>query len=218
MALELCGSRSDVASTTEQSRAAEVCRLWFGPTRDLVLCAAAWNNATAYSRLALLSERDDTLQWDGSVDPAPGFQFSHEAPSDMLRPRYLSTYERFRSGTNGTKRVINSQTESPILIYTKSLENPQLWEHELAMAIVHGLAGRICAPLNGKRALAKDLIEQANVLLLQARASNANDNWESLETIPEWISARGAAYSGPTLRYYYPFGPMLALTEVPGAS
>lgn len=218
LALEGAGTRSDVAATTEKSREAEVCRLWYPICRDLVLHAANWNNVKDYARLAPLRTRGDTTQWDGSIDPAPGYLYTHSCPSNMLRPQYLTTYEQFESGTIGNSRVIHSQNASPVLVFTKNDSIPQMWEHDLFVTIAMTLSAFIIVPLTGKTARAKDKKDEANVMILQARANNANQGNMQLDTLPDWITVRGSAYGSPPTRFFYPFGPMITLSSRTGVA
>lgn len=215
LACEAVGTRSDISATTENSREAETCRLWFGPIRDLVLAAAPWSVATGYSRLALLATRDDSTQWV-ATDPAPGFKFAYGAPSNMIRPRYISDYSRFIPGTYNNQRAIMTQTETALLVYTRSDTVPSIWEPDLAMAIVMGLAAAIAMPLHGKAQRAKNAEEKANTLILQARTNDANQQENQLDTIPDWIAARGSAFTNPSVRFFYPWGPLISVTEAVG--
>lgn len=85
LACSAIGTRARIASPTENSREAEVCRDWYDLIRDRVLQMAPWPEATAWSRLALLQERDDTLDW-ASTDPDPGFRYMYALPSDYIYP------------------------------------------------------------------------------------------------------------------------------------
>lgn len=217
LALDAVGTRSNVSSPAEESREAEVCRLWFGPTRDLVLCAAPWSVATAYSRLALLATRDDTLQWQ-PTDPAPGYHFAYAAPSDMIQPRFMSSYGRFIQGIYDNKKALMTQDETALLVYTKRQTVVAHWSPDLAMAVSMALAAAIAMPLHGKAQRAKNAQDQGNLLILQARVNDANAQENQLDTIPDWIAARGSNFQTPSVRFYYPYGPLISLTEMAGVS
>lgn len=212
LALNAVGSRDNISLPTEQSREAEVCRLWYSPVRDQVLAAAPWPEATKIAYLALLAEQDDDATWL-ETEPRTGYQYVYALPSDALRPRYMSDFSRFLfSGYNG-QRAVHSNTASAVLAYTSRLENIALWDSALQMAIVYGLAANICMPLTGKPARAKALAERANELITTARVDAANANNERYESIPDWIVARGFnTTSSP--RYFHPYGSTLALTNV----
>lgn len=212
-ALNAVGTRSRVSSPTESSREAETCALWYEGVRDQILRAARWPATRATSRLALLAERDDTLAWE-TGDPEPGFLYAYALPSDFLYPRHLTTFNRFVMGSNGSQRVLYTQDEDALLIYTKREENISLWDPEMQMAVVYALAAHISMPLHGKAGRAKFAMEQANELILQARLSAANEDVNQYDSVPDWISMRGYSGSAPSQRYLYPYGPMISVPEM----
>lgn len=214
LATSAAGARNNIALPNEASREAELCRLWFGPVRDQVLRAAPWPNTRAFSRLAVLAERDPDLEWTAS-DPEPGLLYSYAVPSDMVYPRYLSTFERFTYGVydnSGTDvQAIQTNTANAILYYTKRQTNIGLWDSQLYFAIAYALSAHITMPLTGKPQRALNAARMANDLIMQARVNAANSDEESYETIPEWISARGYAGSYPATRYIYPNGALISI-------
>lgn len=214
LASSAAGSRNNIASPTEVSREAELCELWFGPVRNQVLRAAPWPNTRAFARLALLAERDPDLEWTAS-DPEPGLSYVYAVPSDIINPRYLTTFERFNYGpwsNNGTDvMTVSAQTANAVLAYTKVPSNIGLWDPQLYFAIAYALAAHITMPLSGKPQRAQNAAQLANQLILQARVNAANTDVESYETIPEWISARGYAGSYPPTRYIYPNGALISI-------
>lgn len=216
LALSAVGTGS-VSATTEASREAEICRLWFGTVRDHVLRAAPWPSAKAHARLAVLAERDDTLAWvDG--DPDPGFMYAYAAPSDMLTPRHLTDYSRFTLSVHGDVKAIMTNTEDALLYYTRSQTNISLWDVQLQMAIVFALGAMIGMPLHGKPSRVKTAQDQANALILQAREGEANTDNNEIDTVPSWLVARGYAENAPATRYYFPYGPMISTTELPSVT
>lgn len=220
-ALDAVGARSDVNSVNEESRRAEVCRLWFSPVRNLVLRAAPWSSARAHARLALLKERDDTLEWQPD-DPAPGYRYAYAVPSDMIAPRYLTTFERFELGLyfNGVTDAlaIMANVATPILTYTKLQATTGLWDDGLDSAVTFALAAHICMPLTGKTSRVDLLLQQANNRVIDARLQDANASDVQFDTVPDWISARGYAGSSPSSRFIYPYGPMISVMEAAGVS
>lgn len=217
MALNAVGTRDDVSSPNEASREAEVCRRWFANARDLILRAAFWPSAEAHSRLSVLAERDETEAWT-SADPSPGFRFAYAVPSDLLVPRYQADFGRFVFSTYGDSRAVMSNTEQVVLAYTRQQTNVSLWDHALLMAIVYSLGAHIAMPLHGKPARAKSMAEQANNLILSARELASNTGENQYDTVPDWIAARGYAGVAPSQRYLHPYGPMIALNELPSVS
>ena len=59
LALNAVGERSNLSATTENSRQAEVCRLWYEPVLEQILAAAHWPEATKIVYLAELAERGE---------------------------------------------------------------------------------------------------------------------------------------------------------------
>lgn len=207
LALNAVGARSNISSPTEQSRDAEVCRLWYSPVRDQVLSAAPWPEATKIAYPALLATQDDEDAWL-ETEPRTGYAYVYAMPSDALRPRYMSDFSQFLFTSYNGQRALHSNTPSAILAYTSRLENVALWDSGLQMAIVYALAANICMPLSGKTSRAKVLAEKANDLILSARVAAANSNNESYESIPDWITARGFNHTVST-RYFHPYGSLL---------
>lgn len=204
LALNAIGQRNNVTSPDEQSREAEVCNLWYPLIRDQILEAAAWPEATKFDYLALSSEQTDDVWTAG--EPFPGYTFSYLQPTDMLRPQYLSDFSPFRM----TAGRINANAASAILAYT--FRNPVVasWSAQLQLAMIYGLAANICMPLSGKTQRANLMLAQANKVILEARESSANWSVEALESLPDWIQARG--YSVPSeSRFVYPFGGLLSV-------
>jgi hypothetical protein len=212
LALNAVGERSNISSPTEQSRPAEVCRLWYSPVRDQILSAAPWPEATKIAYPALLATADDDDAWL-ETEPRTGYQYVYAMPSDALRPRYMSDFSRFLFTSFDGQRALHSNTPSAILAYTSRLENVALWDSGLQMAIVYGLAANICMPLCGKPARAKALADKANELVMSARVDAANSNNETYESIPDWITARGFN-SSSSQRYFYPYAGLLTLSNV----
>lgn len=215
LALNAIGARSNLSLPTENSREAEVCRLWFTPVRDQILSAAPWPEAMELRYLSQLKEADE--DGDGvwaAGDPRPGYQFVYALPSDCLRPRYLTDFSRFLvTSYSDNRRALHTNVEQAALAYTKQLESVSLWNPELQMAVVYGLASHICMPLTGKTSRAKLMLDKANELLYAAREAGANTSDETHESVPEWIAARGYNFS-PATRYIYPYGALLSLTNV----
>lgn len=213
LALDTVGARNNISLPTEQSREAEACNRWFPNIRDQVLASAPWPEATKMERLALLSLQDDDTWVQG--EPRPDLLNSYALPTDCLRPQYLSNFGKFaiQSASAENRALMTSQT-SPILIYTFRQVLVSMWSQELQMAIMYGLAASICVPLTGKTARAKLLLEQANQHIMAARESAANTNDERLDSLPDWIAARGYTDVSSQTRFFYPFGSLLSSANV----
>jgi len=216
LAVSAVGGTGNIASTQEESREAEVCRLWFGPVRDRVLRAAHWPCAKTFSRLAELAQNDGEDAWT-ELDPEPGYTYAFHCPSDMLIPRYITTFERFSLSTySPTRQAISCQNGTPILCYTKRQTNVAQWDISLGTAITAALAARICSQLTGKNVKARSLLEEANSYISTAREEAGNASSEMQGTIPSWILARGYANPAVDLRYFYPLDNLLSPGDIGG--
>ncbi len=212
LALNAVGTRSNISLPTENSREAEVCRLWYSPVRDQLLSAAAWPEATEIRYLALLAEAD--ADGDGTWaldDPRPGYQYVYALPSDFLRAQYLNDFSRFLvTAYSDNRRALHTNSYQAMFAYTKRLDVPALWGAELGMAIVYALAAHIAMPLTGKPSRAKMLEGKANDMILAARESAANMSQEIYESVPDWITARGGSFA-TTERFFQPYGSLLSV-------
>lgn len=212
LALDVAGSRRNIASPTEASREAELCRRWYNTVRNQVLRAAFWPATKASRRLSVQAEKSNGDWITG--DPDPSYQFAYAAPSDMLRPRFLSDFSRFElSVWAGDQISIMSNTDEALLIYSFRQTNINVWDEDLYQCIVYALAANITRPLTGKDQTAYDNLSFANQIIMNARANDANINEASFDTLPEWLSARGYCDSSIS-QFIYPFGPSLSLTRV----
>ena len=224
LALSTVGTRAKVSSPTEQSKEVETCNIWYEVSRDVVFRAAYWPSTRSHRRLAVLKERTN-LSDDWTVDdPSPDWTFAYGAPSDMIAPRYLTTFGRFvlewwRPTTGPAVMAIMTDQEEAILQYSFRQDNMEQWDDSLYLAVVYSLAMNIAMPLTGKLSRVKAARDAGNLIIGEARANVANAEENRLDVVPDWISARGYGEQAPRTKYYWPFGPALATsTQVVSAS
>ena len=224
LALSTVGTRAKISSPTESSKEVETCELWYEISRDVVFRAAYWPSTRAHQRLAVLKERTN-LSDDWTVDdPSPDWTFAYSVPSDMIAPRHLANFGRFvmewwRPTTQAAVKAIMTDQEDAILQYSFRQDNMGQWDDSLYLAVSYALAMNIAMPLTGKLSRAKAAREAGNVLIEEARANVANAEENRLDTVPDWISARGYGEQAPRTKYYWPFGPALSTsTQVVRAS
>lgn len=222
MALSSIGTRSSVSSLTENSREREVCSIWYETVRDLVLSAAFWPSVRKWTRLAQIATRADfNTDWTKD-DPSPQWTYVYATPTDLLTPRFLSTYGRFTmelyTPTDGSETLaIMTDEAAPILCYSKRDNNVSRWHASLQMAVAYALGAYICQPLTGKLTTSLQMERKANDLIAEARAATANEQEERYESIPDWIAARGTALANPRTKFLFPYGPMLSISGEAGA-
>ena len=207
-ALDLVPARAQVSDPGEESREARACSRWYDTVRKTTLRAAFWDSATAYVNLGLIATLEDFGASWTEAQPDPQWMYAYTYPSDCLQARYLTTYEKFATSVqNKNVKVILTNVERPILVYTFDVTNTALWDIDLEQAIVFALAAHIAPGLSGKTRRSVDLLDQANSIILDAQATNANEHSDQHESLPDWLQARGAALDFPE-RFVVQHGPV----------
>lgn len=126
-------------------------------------------------------------------------------PSLGAVPPFLQVApQRFLVGldtdTNGNQtRVVLTNQDQAIGIYTAQVTIPDLWDSTLIEAMVASLAVRICVPISGDKKMKEDARQEAAVAIQQARLSDGNEGWQTQDHIPDWIRTRGVGldWMGP---------------------
>lgn len=207
LALSAAGTRARISIVTEGSRESEICQQWYETVRDQVLRSAHWPSCRATSLLTLDAERQYIGEW-AEGDPEPPWQYRYHLPQDFLYPRYLDTYENFElcSVADGTKLL--SQSDYPVLTYTKRQTVVSAWDQGLWNAMIFALAGHIAMPLHGKGGRASLALQEANAKIIEARTMLANQNATQFDSIPDWLLARGAVAATQHSQFIYHYGPL----------
>lgn len=210
LALSAAGSPHTVSDPQETSREANLCRLHYDLVRDNVLKAAPWPSTEATSRLTLAAVRDYTVPWQ-PTDPRVGFKYEYKHPEDMLAPRHLATWARFKNvwSVGRNENGIASNEPLAILHYTFRQADVSKWSAGLQATVVEMLGATLVQPLNGKVSLSERLLERAESRALLTRTSAANEQAMNYDRIPEGLVQRG--YDAPIsqVRYHYPFEELL---------
>lgn len=213
LALSAAGARSRISLPTENSREAEICRLWFAPTYRHILRAAQWSSARSVARLALITEQTSDIWMPGS--PSPGYRFAYSLPDKCLRPRFLSSYQRFSVELiSPEQQALMTDVENALLYFTYDQFRISMWDPSLYMAVAKALGAQICLPLNGKTSQARAAMQEANAMIYAAREAAANEDFEPVEAVPLTLQVRGSAYNRPLNPFVYPDGPILAVANV----
>jgi hypothetical protein len=189
MALSNLGARSRIASLTEQSEEARHCLLWYAASRDATLQAADWNFARKRAALATV---------DGaSVDD---WAYVYAYPSGCLQARRIATALRavdpppFEVATltvSGTDYIcILTDEPEAVLVYTRPVENPNLFSPRFIVALSWALAANIALPITGKTDLARVAAQQAQGWIGAAETSDANEQGRDAPREASWVEAR----------------------------
>ena len=210
LALTFSGQRgSDVAEEDEDSIQADLCRLWYPLSRDQVFKSANWDSVKAVARLALLAVKSNSADWS-ETDPEPGFQYAYQLPHDLVHPRRLVDFSHFSIGTHASTRALFTNFRNPVLIYTKQEDRLDLWDAALYGAVAASLGYNISMALHSKLDFVQQAADRANFIILEARVAQANQTDDRVETLPDFLVARGYPVSAQTQRYIYPLGSLIA--------
>lgn len=205
-ALAAAMSRAEITSiTTDTSEEARVCNLFYEMTLAHLIRSARWNFARDSAPLAV-SGTPSTGSWG----------YKYPLPTNCLRPWYIEGFASFTvQGTNVLTNV--TDTEAPVLVFSKLIDNPDNWDASFQMAMVYALAAHICGPLTGKVRQGQTLVGMANGLIQSARVDSANEGYTYTSTQAPWIIARDLpvdyAIDGRT-PFYWPDGPLFAGVEM----
>lgn len=134
----------------------------------------------------------DTPGLAGSVPLWPGVaQGPYMAGGDMglgNRVPYQICLDADASGNQ--IKVILSNIEYALIVYTALVDNPNLWDDEFAEAMVYALAAQLVGALIGDKQMDKALYEKAIQAATTARAVDANEQPVSPNHTPDWIKVR----------------------------
>lgn len=151
--------------------------------------------------------------------PVP-WLYSYAYPNDCLAARYILPYVRsdvsppFTTGelsaplflpnlavpfavaldndTSGNpQRVILTNAAQAILVYTRRINDPNLWDPHFYTAFTTVLGAWFVNPLNRNAQLMRDLSSAVVSMISQARVSDGNEGIATQDHIPDWIRVRG---------------------------
>tara|TARA_R110000868_G_scaffold307378_2_gene568853 strand:- start:21927 stop:22595 length:669 start_codon:yes stop_codon:yes gene_type:complete len=203
-ALSAAGGKGTVSAVGESSREADLAGLWWETVRDGVFRTASWPCTKAYSRLALLTERDENADWV-LADPAPGWRYAYAVPSEMIAPRFLHSYDRFELMLHNGDNALMTNEENAVLQYSFRQTDVSLWDSGLTQAVIFALAAQLCYPLSAKLGQADRLKATAYEFILENRTEIANQTDNHAEDLAPWVSVRGYEGTPRPTRFFYPY-------------
>ena len=234
LALSAIGTRSTVASPTENSAESNALNLHYAPAIESILQAARWNFAR---RQALLTVLNDATQ--SQPVPTP-WLYEYALPSDCVQARYVMPTIMLNSAsstvgtpsaptalgppvkflmstdldTNGNQiMVLLTNQIQATLVYTSRITNPNLFDGSFIEALSVYLGARVCMALTGDKALTKGTYEHAASLCKTAQASNGNEGLTVIDNVPDWMKVRGYASDWGQTDGSFSYGPS-ALQQV----
>lgn len=186
IALARIGIGQQISALTEQSQEAVTCSLMFDQARDYVLRGMDWPFARKYAALALIEENPN-LDWG----------FSYRYPTDCLFFRRMVTGIRaqttkpaFEIANSATSRVIFSDRENAIGVYTVRVKDTSFYDPAFVSCLAWRLAYEICSPLAKERRYRNEAMQMYRLELSEAMAEALNEEQTDEEPDSEFIRAR----------------------------
>ena len=208
-----------IAQVTESSPEAVQCKLWFPTVRDSMLRKHLWNFARTVYNLVQLRALPGTPENTASVVnhlfvpetyPSPPWRYEYQYQPDVIRIRYIwpqgqpvppASFDQYYSQTNrpvpfevyqrsGVK-VVGTNERNAIVVYTRRISDPNLWDSDFTLALISELAARLAIPLSGDLKLMQLNKQVAINDFTEARVTDGNEGLtEQVHPMADWISAR----------------------------
>lgn len=116
------------------------------------------------------------------------------------------------NGTEANRRVIFTSAPMAIGTYNKRVTDLDLWSEDAEQVLVNVLAAQLIIPLGGDKKLKGMALEEANIIISEARALDARESLVYQETVPDWIRIRDT-FTYPDASPYYASWPALYPTK-----
>ncbi len=195
LALSHLGTKATIAAMDEASDEARVCSTHFDDVRDTLLREFDWNFARRVETLALRSETAPT-----------GYDYCYSVPNKCLRfrgiwlgPRPIQLAPpRWEIGsiTDASNNDVVALFTSQDLaegIYTRQIENTELFSRGFVLALQWRLAEASALPITNRESIQERTIKLGALKVAQGMAMEANEGITNVDdVVPSFISARGA--------------------------
>lgn len=170
-----------VVSLSDGSKVASDCAEQYPKLRDQELRTHLWNFAKRRAKLPRLT-----------AAPAFGFAHQYQLPADWLRVVAVHSNE---AGLGGVRyalegRQLLSDAEALYLVYVGTVEDPNEMAADFREVLALLLAADLAVSIAGSNALRESMLALYRRRTLQARSSDAVEDWP--EPMPEsaWVTAR----------------------------
>jgi len=108
-------------------------------------------------------------------------------------------------GAAAPQRVILCNQEFATLVYSQDVADPNIFDDDFIEAYVRVLGAQLANALTSDKTLANSVLQEANMIIEQARTTDGNEGLTINDTTPDWIRVRGIhfpqQYSGPAIGY-----------------
>ena len=189
MALSRVAHTQPIVSFTEKSKAAELCRVFYAPLRELVLQAFPWPFAESVVALASLGS------------PAPGWAFRYRYPANCLKVRGIVQPGFRRSLTSDMEipygvgydaggRVIHTDQPEAACRFTFKVEDSTFFDPQFVDVLAWRLAMDLALPLSSKPDLQQFASQQYQMALTLAEGTAFEESQDDPEPESEFITVR----------------------------
>jgi hypothetical protein len=174
-----------IQSINDNAKEAIECKILYPMVLESTLRSHKWAFATKRLLLGLLDEE------------VPGFRFVYRYPGDCLVAREIYSVNQFDKvkfeialGKDNQSRVILSDQESAVLIYTAKVENANIFDSIFIEALSWKLAGELAISLKGNTDLMQLSIQNFEHILSKAQTASANEGFIKPEDDNPYFNAR----------------------------
>lgn len=189
IALSRVAHTQPIVSFTEKSKAAELCRVFYAPLRELVLQAFPWPFAESIVALASLGS------------PAPGWAFRYRYPANCLKVRGIVQPGFRRSLTSDMEipygvgydaggRVIHTDQPEAACRFTFKVEDSTFFDPQFVDVLAWRLAMDLALPLSSKPDLQQFASQQYQMALTLAEGTAFEESQDDPEPESEFITVR----------------------------
>ena len=167
LALAGIGRRDRIGSIYEGSAGAKAALDLYSQTRDEMLRSVDYGFAERNVNMELLKSANaggyfPPNQWNGTVNPPPGYLFSYAYPDDCLKVRAIKSQPLFTLDYDPqpvvfkiendnyftpSRKVILCNIESAQMVYTAQITDPTRWEADFVAAFAAELGRRLAPTL-----------------------------------------------------------------------
>lgn len=185
-ALSHIGASATISSLTEQSEEAFHCNLLYADIRDAVLRAHPWGFATRHLALS-------------DVGTPPGnWAYRYAYPNDCIYAREILQTDtagdpikfEVALGDAYNARVILTDEEDAVLIYTYKVTNTTIFDPLFTNALAWKIASEICMPLTRDQDRMKAAYQMYQGAIAEAQVFNTNESHEDILREAEWVTGR----------------------------
>ncbi len=106
--------------------------------------------------------------------------------------------------------VLTNQYQA-IGVYTRRVTNTTLFSAQFVDALAQAVGAKVIMALTGNVKLANLQFQKANAIIIQARASDANEGLTVIDNVPDWLAIRddfGYGCDAADVGYVAPYGPL----------